>query len=79
MQQTATGWCCISFIDQDEFEAIKTLNGHRALHCDEHQFCAKITVITLTIFEISLLNLINMKESTQKMVLLLYTTHHFCI
>ena len=23
------------------FEAIKTLSGHRALHCDKHHFCAK--------------------------------------
>ena len=28
------------------FEAIKTLSGHRALHCDKHHFCAKRTVNT---------------------------------
>jgi len=30
-----------SFIEQGEFEAIKTLGGHRALYCDKHQFVLK--------------------------------------
>ena len=34
------------FIDQGEFEAMKTLSGRRASRCDKHQFRAKITVIT---------------------------------
>ena len=34
------------FSDQGEFEAIKTLSGWEAAHCDEHQFCAKIKVST---------------------------------
>ena len=33
-----------SFIDLGEFEATKTLSGRRALCCDKHQFCAKLTV-----------------------------------
>ena len=39
-QQTAV------FVDKGEFEAIKTLSGHRALHCDKHQFRTKMTVST---------------------------------
>ena len=29
------------FIDQGKFEAMKTLSGRRAPHCDKHQFRAK--------------------------------------
>ena len=32
------------FIDQGEFEAMKTLSGWEAARCDEHPFCAKIKV-----------------------------------
>ena len=35
-----------SFIDQGEFVAMKTLSGCKALHCDKHQFCDKMTVST---------------------------------
>ena len=35
-----------SFIDQDEFGAMKTLSGRIAPHCDKHQFCDKMTVST---------------------------------
>ena len=34
----------MAFADQGEFEAMKTLSGHRAPRCDKHQFRAKITV-----------------------------------
>ena len=34
------------FIDQGEFEAMKTLSGRRAPRCDKHQFRAKMTVST---------------------------------
>ena len=44
------------FIDKGEFEATKTLSGRSAPHCDKHQFHAKTTVSTQTVFEISLLN-----------------------
>ena len=30
-----------NFVDQGKFEAMKTLSGHRVLHCGKHQFCAK--------------------------------------
>ena len=32
------------FIDQGEFEAMKTLSGWEAVRCDEHPFRAKIKV-----------------------------------
>ena len=48
----------MAFIDQGEFEATKTLSRLKALHCDKHQFRAKMTVSTQTVFEISLLNIV---------------------
>ena len=35
-----------SFINQDEFGAMKTLSSCKALHCDKHQFHDKMTVRT---------------------------------
>ena len=35
-----------SFIDRDEFVAMKTLSGCKALRCDKDQFCDKMTVST---------------------------------
>ena len=35
-----------SFIDQGEFLAMKMLSGCKALRCDKHQFCDKMTVST---------------------------------
>ena len=43
-----------SFIDQGKFVNMKTLSGYKALCCDKHQFCDKMTVSTRTVFEISL-------------------------
>ena len=40
-----------SFINLDEFETIKMLSGRRVLCCDKHQFRAKTTVSTQTVFE----------------------------
>ena len=42
-------WCPIcsavnSFIDQGEFEAMKTLSDRRVPRCDKYQFCAKMKV-----------------------------------
>ena len=34
----------MAFVDQGEFEAMKTLSGREAAGCDEHQFRAKIKV-----------------------------------
>ena len=36
----------MAFVDQFEFEAMKTLSSWEAAHYDEHQFCAKIKVST---------------------------------
>ena len=33
----------MAFVDQGEFEAMKTLSGRRAPRCNKHQFRAKIT------------------------------------
>ena len=35
-----------SFFDNSKFEAMKSLSGWDAAHCDEHQFHAKIKVST---------------------------------
>ena len=48
----------MAFIGQSEFEAIKTRNGRRAPCCDKDQFCAKMTVSTSTVCDISLLNIV---------------------
>ena len=44
----------MTFIDQGEFEAMELLSGWEAVRSEEHQFCAKIKVSTLAIFELSL-------------------------
>ena len=36
----------MAFVDQGEFEAMKTLSGCRTLRCDKHQFRVKMTVST---------------------------------
>ena len=36
----------LGFVDQGEFEAVKTLSGWEAARCDEHPFRAKIKVST---------------------------------
>ena len=46
----------MAFIDQGEFEAMKSLSGWEAARSDEHQFRAKIKVSTLAVFELSLLD-----------------------
>ena len=43
----------MAFIDQGEFEAMKSLSGWEDAHSDEHQFRAKIKVSTLAVFELS--------------------------
>ena len=62
---------------------MKTLSGRRALHCDEHQFRAKMIVSTETVREVSLLNTVvltrkNFKERKNKKNGTLTTTH-FCV
>ena len=73
----------MTFIDQGEFEAMKTLSGCRAPRCDKHQFRAKMTVSTQTFCEISLLNIVvvtkkeRKKERIRKMTLSLLHTFAF--
>ena len=44
----------MAFIDQGEFEAMKTLSEWEAARCAEHPFRAKIKVSALAVFELSL-------------------------
>ena len=44
----------MAFVDQGEFEAMKTLSGWEAAGCDENQFRAKIKVSARAVFELSL-------------------------
>ena len=39
----------MAFIDQGEFEAMKSLSGWEAAHSDKHQFRAKIKVSRLRV------------------------------
>ena len=64
----------MAFIDQGEFEAMKTLNGWEAARSDVHQFRAKIKVSTLAVFELSLLD----KWSEQRKNKKEYEKWHFC-
>ena len=41
----------MAFIDQSEFEAMKTLSGWEAVHCDEHPFRAKMKVSAWTVYK----------------------------
>ena len=62
----------MAFIDQGEFEAMKTLSGCRAPRCDKHQFRAKMTVSTQTFCEISLLNIVVLTRKKEE-----YEKWHF--
>ena len=64
----------MAFIDQDEFEAMKTVSGWEAARSDEHQFHAKIKVSTLAVFDLSLLD----KWSEQRKNKKEYEKWHFC-
>ena len=54
----------MAFVDQGEFEAMKTLSGRRAPRCDKHQFRAKMTVSTVC--EISLLNIVVLTRKKER-------------
>ena len=53
---------------------MKSLSGWEAARSDEHQFCAKIKVSTLAVFELSLLD----KWSEQRKNKKEYENWHFC-
>ena len=44
----------MAFINQGEFEAMKTLSGWEVAQYDEHPFRAKIKVSAWTVFDLSL-------------------------
>ena len=46
----------MAFIDQGEFESMKSLSGWETARSDKHQFHAKIKVSTLAVFKLSLLD-----------------------
>ena len=56
----------MAFINQCEFEAMKPLSGRRALCCGKHQFRAKMTVSTQTVFEVSLLNVVVLTRKKER-------------
>ena len=68
----------MAFIDQGEFEAIKTLSVRRAPRCDKDQFRAKMTVST-TVCEISLLKAERRKEEIKKTKNGTFAIAHFCV
>ena len=68
----------MAFIDQGEFEAMKSLSGWKATRSDEHQFCAKIKVSTLAIFELSSFGKWS-EERKKERENGTFATAHFCI
>ena len=70
----------MAFIDQGEFEAMKTVKGWEAAHSDEHQFRAKIKVSTLAVFELSLLDKWSEQRKNNKMTKNgTFAITHFCV
>ena len=71
----------MTFIGQGEFEAMKTPNGRRASRCDKDQFCAKTTVSTSIVCEISLLTIAgrNKKKERKNKKNGTFATAHFCV
>ena len=71
----------MGFIDQGEFEAMKTLSGWEAARSDEHQFRAKIKVSTLAVFELSLLDKWSeqRKNNNNKTKNGTFAITHFCV
>ena len=68
----------MAFIDQGEFEAMKTLSGWEAARSDEHQFRAKIKVSTLAVFELSLLDKWSEQRKNKNTKNGTFAITHFC-
>ena len=66
----------MAFVDQGEFEAMKTLSGRRAPRCDKHQFRAKMRDIVV---EHSGLNKKERKKNTKNGTLLPHTFAFSCL
>ena len=64
-----------AFVDQGEFEAMKTLSGWEAARYDEYQFRAKIKLTASVVFELSLFD--KCSEQRREMALLLPHTFAF--
>ena len=69
----------MAFIDQGEFEAMKTLSGWEAARCDEHPFHAKIKVSARTVFELSLFEQKSSRRKNKKTKNGTFATAHFCV
>ena len=71
----------MAFIDQGEFEAMKTLSDWEAERCDEHPFRAKIKVSARTVFELSLFEQSRNEErrNNKKTKNGTFATAHFCV
>ena len=67
----------MAFIDQGEFETMKTLSGWEAARSDKHQFRAKIKVSTLAVFDLSLLD--KWSEQRKKTKNGTFAIAHFCV
>ena len=67
----------MTFIDQGEPEAMKSLSGWKAVRSDEHQFHVKIKVSTLAVFELSLFD--KWSEQRKKAKNSTFAIAHFCI
>ena len=77
---SSRGQCC----ELSTRGAIKTLSGHIAPRCDKHQFSAKMTVSTGTVFELSLFeqsgrNELRKKKGRTKTKNFTFATAHFCV
>ena len=68
----------MAFVDQGEFEAMKTLSGWEAEHCDEHPFRAKIKVSTWAVFELSSFDKWS-EQRKKKTKNGTFATAHFCV
>ena len=61
------------------FEAMKMLSSHRALCCDRHQFCAKMTVSTYIVFKLLSLNIVVIMKNNIEWLLLPHAFAFCCL
>ena len=70
---------CLGWVDQGEFEAMKTLSGRRAPRWDKHQFRAKMTVSTYTVCELSSFDKWSEQRRRKNTKNGTFATAHFCV
>ena len=68
----------MAFVDQGEFEAMKTMSGWEAARYSKHQFCAKIKVSAWAVFELPLFDS-GLNKERKKTKNDTFATAHFCI